>query len=440
MSGEESLGSRSAGDGPFVPALLEAGLALLLFAAPLPFGATGPRGRLAVELFALALTAVWSVHALRRETPLPPRWATAGVLGLLAVAFAQLVPWNGAAASASPDATASALRTGAALAGTFLVATSVVAWRGGRVLGIALLFSAGFQGLYGLIVLASGHPYIWGVPKKAYIDSATGTFVNRNNFAAYLSAALPIGVGLIVAATRAIRRGSGERNGVILALGNDGSRAILLGLVAATGLAGLLLSMSRAGTTVGLAAITATLLVALRRRPWRGIALAAALVAIGAVPLLDIGADRLAGRFAASGDELTTRGGRLDVWRDTIGMAEKHPVLGSGFGSFTWAFAAYRSPAVRLHYTFAHQDLLQLAAEGGVTSVLLLGLILVPLARAIAGAIGTRTDPATIGAAFGLAALLLHALVDFPFHIPAVALLGSALAGWMFGASWNRAR
>ena len=421
------------------PAWLEAGLALLVIAAPLPFGAVGPGGRTLFEIGALLLTAAWSLHALWRPTPLPPRPVVAGALGLLALAALQIVPWPGGRISVDPGATASALRTGAALVGILFVATSVVAWRGGTRLGHALLLSAGFQGLYGVMVVASGHPFIWGVPKTAYLESATGTFINRNNYAAFLAATLPVGAGLLIAAARRVAPRPGARRSWLIVLGNDGSRALILGLVAATGLAGLLLSLSRAGTILGLAAIALTGAVLLRRRAWPAVAIAALLAALAAIPLLDIGAERLTGRLAASGEELTTAGGRLSVWHDTIEMAAARPATGAGFGTFTWAFPRYRSAVVRLHYTHAHEDLLQLAAEGGLVALVLLALVLVPLAKVTIASLGGGADPPTRGAALGLCALLLHALVDFPFHIPAVALVGCVLAGWMFGARWTSA-
>jgi hypothetical protein len=164
------------------------------------------------ELLAFALTAVWIFAATRGTVALPPRPARS-LIGLLAIAALQTVPLRARAVSAlspraaalrsdldpapdptlslAPDATASALRTGAALVGILFVATSVVAARGATRLALAALAVAAFEGLYGLLVLASGHDRIWNVPKTAYLDSATGTFVNHNHFAGFLAATLP---------------------------------------------------------------------------------------------------------------------------------------------------------------------------------------------------------------------------------------------------------
>ncbi|HJQ97820.1 MAG TPA: O-antigen ligase family protein [Candidatus Polarisedimenticolaceae bacterium] len=439
--------------------VLEAGLCLLIVLAPLPFGAVGPAGRLALETGAFLLTAVWTWEAARERVALPPRAVLVGVFGLLALAAIQIVPlgagavaaiapWTAALRAAvddsrlsptlsiAPDATASALRTGAALAGILLVATTVAARRGAHRLAGAMLVSAAFQGLYGLVVLASGSARIWNVPKVAYLDSATGTFVNRNHFAGFLAAVLPVGFGLIVASVRRARAGSDARRRFAL-FGNEGSRALLLGLLALIGLAGLMLSYSRAGTAVAVAAVGATLAVTAGGPALRRAALVAAIFAVAAIPLADVGIDRLWGRYADASGDVTVEGGRLDVWRDTLGLIRHVPLVGCGLGAYTWAFPAVSSPTVRLHYTHAHDDLLQLAAEGGAIAVALLVLIAAPLFRRGARIVAERSSPIAVGAVAGLAAMCLHALVDFDFHIPADAAIAAVLAGIVLGATWT---
>jgi O-antigen ligase len=439
--------------------ILEAGLCALIVLAPLPFGSVPPAGRLMLELLALALTAIWIFAATRGTVALPPRSARVALIGLLVIAALQAIPLGATAVSVlspraaalhggldpvpdptlsmAPDATASALRTGAALVGILFVATSVVAARGARRLAVAALAVAAFQGLYGLLVLASGHDRIWSVPKIAYLDSATGTFVNHNHFAGFLAATLPLGVGVTIALARRAQRGASAKGGLIAALGPDGSKALLFGLGALTGVAGLLLSFSRAGTALGLVAISGTAAVVLRGRPLRRFAAIAIVVVIAAIPLVDIGADRLFARFAIAGDDYRGSGGRLDVARDTLRMIAAFPAAGCGFGAFTWTYPAFSSPQVRLHYTHAHNDLLQLGAEGGLASIALLAVVLAAVARSGARALRVGSDPVVTGAAFGLGALLVHGLVDFNFHIPANAAIAAVLAGILFGASWN---
>lgn len=165
--------------------VLEAGLCALIVVAPLPFGSVAPGGRLTLELMALTLTALWLFTAARSWVALPPRSACFALLGLLGIAAIQLVPLGaGIVSTLSPHAaglrqgldpipeptlslaagaTASALRTGAAIVGILFVATTVVAARGTSRIALAALAASAFQGLYGLLVLASGHDRIWEI-------------------------------------------------------------------------------------------------------------------------------------------------------------------------------------------------------------------------------------------------------------------------------------
>jgi O-antigen ligase len=90
-----------------------------------------------------------------------------------------------------------------------------------------------------------------------------------------------------------------------------------------------------------------------------------------------------------------------------------------------------------LFYAHAHEDLLQLAAEGGLAALALLAVVLVALFRVLMRRFTDTSDPVATGAGFGLTALLVHGLVDFNFHIPSNAAIASVLAGVLFGASWN---
>lgn len=455
--GDTPLFQEKKGSVPFF--VLEAGLCALIVVAPLPFGSVAPGGRLTLELMALTLTALWLFTAARSWVALPPRSACFALLGLLGIAAIQLVPLGaGIVSTLSPHAaglrqgldpipeptlslaagaTASALRTGAAIVGILFVATTVVAARGTSRIALAALAASAFQGLYGLLVLASGHDRIWGVTKTAYLDSATGTFINRNHFAGFLAATLPLGVGLVIANARRARDRSRAKGGLIRALGPEGSKALLLGLLLLTGAAGLLLSFSRAGTALGLIAMAGTAGVLLSGKFSHRLAAIAIVVAIAAVPLLDVGADRLLARYGNAGNDFWMAGGRAAVADDTLRMIAAFPLAGVGFGAFTWAYPAFSSPEVRLFYAHAHEDLLQLAAEGGLPALALFAVVLFAVARALFRAVSVPSDPVATGAGFGLTALLVHGLIDFNFHIPANAAIAAVLAGVLFGASWN---
>lgn len=453
---------------------LTLGLGVLVLLAPLPFGAVGPAGRLGLELGAFALGVLWLLRATVRAPLLPPLSLRIALIGLLGVGASQLIPlspalisWlspragqlrtelqpTGAAlvaerqllglepsaldapATLSLDApaTASALRTGTALVVLFLAAYAGAASRGAHLLALSLTLSASFQGLYGLLVLASGHDKIWHVPKPFALDSATGTYINPNHFACFLAMALPCGIALLLERLPANRRRS-LREAAAELFGAEGSRRLLLGVLLIVALAGLLASYSRTGIALGLLAIMLALLAG-RHAPGLKLRLAAGLLIVGAaaVPLAQIGSEKLLLRYADTAESLTAAGGRTRVWLDTLEIASAFPLVGSGFGTFSSIYPLFRSAEVRPFYAHAHNDLLQLLAEGGVPSMLLLGLLLWPLLRTLVHALSGSKGSLGVGFAAGLTAVLLHALVDFDFHIPANAATAAVLAGTLEG-------
>lgn len=471
-------GTRSHADRDILLRVLEAGLCTAVIVIPLPFGAVGAGGRLLLEGLSLFLLLLWAVRAVRRGGPSPGRSILLGMAGLLALALFQMTPLGDRAVSVlspqaeeirraarpgdevlraeqsllgvdpsamepvstisvAPALTASAVRTGAAMGILLLVSFTVVAERGARTLAISAAVSGGFQAVYGVLVLVSGHDMIWHLPKRYYLDCATGTFVNRNHFAGFLAATTALALSVMVSEARVPSREIRSEARLAAWFSRRGSRSLMVGILVALGLAGLLLSFSRAGIAVGMAAAVWVGLVATRKREGVGLAglLAIGLAAI--VPLAYTGIDRLAARFAAAPGEFTLIGGRLTVWTDTVSIVRGFPMFGAGFGCFGEVYPAFRSPEVRFLYEHAHNDALQLLAEGGAVAALLAIAILVPIVGATIRGLCRGLGVIGVGAAAALAALFLHSMVDFHFHIPANAALLSILAGTVLGLSWR---
>ena len=452
---------------------LEAGVAAVLVLAPLPFGAVSASGRLALEGASLVLLLVWACAGWTGPVRLPPRRVLGLLGGLLLLGAVQLIPLGenlirvvspgslvvresvvpseaarvaeerllqlapsrldaAPTLSVEPDASASALRTGAALCALLIVAGHVARTRGLRGLATALLFSAAFQALYGLIVLASGYDRIWNVEKTVFLDSATGTWINRNHFADYLAMALPCGAALwVVGLPRSAAKG---RSWLLRTFSSEGSRNLMRLLALLIGMAGLLVSLSRTGIALGVAGVVAALWLGTRSRPpTTRLVIVCLALAIAVMPLAQLGTDALQRRFESSADDFTSPGSRGTLWHDTLDLARAFPVLGSGFGTFAAIYPKFRSPEVRYFNAHAHNDLLQFAAEGGAIGLLLLLALLASLGRRLFAALRGEYGALAIGAAVGLSAGLLHALIDFNFHIPANAAVAAVLAGSLWG-------
>jgi len=127
---------------------------------------------------------------------------------------------------------------------------------------------------------------------------------------------------------------------------------------------------------------------------------------------------------------------RLELYALSWEAYRAHPVTGTGYLTFRYALERHRAEVPSYgtdHVTyFAHDDYLQLLQETGPLGLLaLVALALLPYAlarRALA-----RLDPEqkvhAVAAVAGLATMSVHALVDYPFYIPACLVLFGALLG-----------
>ena len=303
-------------------------------------------------------------------------------------------------------------------------------------LSIAALLSGAFQGLYGLLVLASGHDRIWNTPKEYALDAATGTFVNPNHFASYLALVLPCGLALVLwNARRSFLSIEGRRRWI--SIGGEGGRDILLLLLLGCGLGGLFTSQSRAGIALGLMALLLTAITGTGTSTRARVAALVLVVMAAVLPLMQLGPGQLVDSYIDTAAELEVEGGRTAVWKDTVRMAAAFPATGSGFGTFASVYPLYRSGEVRRFYKHAHQDALQVAAEGGVTGAVLMIVLLIPVLVGVGRGLAVRQGPLANGLAAGLGAVLLHSLVDFPFHIPAIAATAAVIAGALLVRDWD---
>lgn len=268
----------------------------------------------------------------------------------------------------------------------------------------ALAVVAGFGCYEGALGVASG------------VDAApaSGTLVNRGQYAALLE--LTFGAGCALAAASWAGRTWRERLEERPLLGG------LLGLAGvALSLAGIASSLSRTGVVAGaLAAIAAALWFG-RRRAW--VLVLAGVLAAGLAFWAPRALDRFEQLANAGGDP-----GRSAVWTDSIDLAREHWLTGVGAGSFSSAFRRSSFYLPRKSIEHAHSDYLERLVElGAPAAALLCGAILWTVVRAARGP-GKR--PLGAGCLLGVGALLLHATVDLPLEHPGIAALAAALLGF----------
>lgn len=269
------------------------------------------------------------------------------------------------------------------------------------------------------------------VPEPTYFFA---TFYYKNHWAAFGALGGLAGLALALTDWRAALAGVAVARQRVLFFGGTALLTLCtLPLPGSRG--GLLLA---AALVAGGAAVAAAMLRHDRPatgRRWGG----AMLVALGLLVAGFIGQfylERGAGEIARTRQQIVRHaaGGLLDLRfelnRDTWRMAQARPAFGWGVGCYEVVFPAFQGDYLRdergrstARLEFAHNDWLQLLAEGGAAGAVLL-----------LGAAGWRfwrswreAGAAARFALVGLALVAGYAWIDFPFHNPAVLLTWAAL-------------
>ena len=339
-----------------------------------------------------------------------------------------------------------------------------------KLTGLLLLVGIGF-GIFGIGQWLFGLRDLFGTDPSAAGLRATGTFGNRNHYAAFMEMLLLCGVGWLGARWVALM--PGRRSSGRLTVMNQEAKARLsiaaLGIVTAS--LGLIFSLSRSGISFALAGCaafalmipaayepTATETIEIERsrsgrshsrRSRRGKrrrygrvywALALAVLAVA----FWIGIDPVVTRFELIPEQWEAEKGRYQVWLDSLGAVEDYWLTGSGLSSFRYVFPIYRSFGGRVFYSWAHNDYLQALIELGVPGFLLIVWILVGV---VLGALRVRRElegnlPLILlhtGFCAAALAIAFHSFTDFSLHLAADAALLVVVLGVVVGFGKPRA-
>ena len=314
-----------------------------------------------------------------------------------------------------------------------------------------LLFLAGVGfGLYGLGQWLFGLQELLGREATGVHFRASGSFGNRNHYAAFMEMLLLCGLGWV-----GMRRaGFHARSGGSFArrIEAGGGKLFFLGLGVVFTSLGLIFSLSRSGITFGL--LGCALLILMRPAPRSadaGIELSGSvarrqrsLAGVWAMVLLVVGTaawiglDPVAHRFKVLPNEWDAERDRVHVWSDAIGAVPDFALTGSGLSTFRYVFPRYRSFGGSTFYSWAHNDYLQVLIELGVPGLLLVLWIMAAVwHRSKRVRVSLREDPALLhlhtGYVAAAIAVALHSFTDFGLHLMANAALFSVILGVMMG-------
>jgi O-antigen ligase len=152
-----------------------------------------------------------------------------------------------------------------------------------------------------------------------------------------------------------------------------------------------------------------------------------ALIFILFIAVLFVGGDQsLLRGFGLSGVEGDISTGRSHFWWVALQIFFDNPVIGAGFDSFGTAFPFYDTWSGAFRVEQAHNDYLQILADGGILSFICIAAFIYLLFKQGVQAIRKNSDKfvmnGSIGALAGCFGILIHSFFDFPLRTPSNAL------------------
>lgn len=252
---------------------------------------------------------------------------------------------------------------------------------------------------------------IYGVYESVFAEPF-GSFVSRNNFAAWISLAMSVPLGILFA--------GGLR------------REKLLLYVTAIGLMGvsLLLSGSRGGLVAFAAEILVLLLIAYspmeKGRLLIKFALAIILASVIGLGVFFVGGETSLTRIANERGVTDTTTSRSYIWGVTLRIIGDSFPFGVGLGAYPQAYSRFDANSGTARVEQAHNDYLELIADAGLPGLVLGLWFLVRFFKISRKAI-RRTEGLqrglAAGATAGLVGCLVHSFFDFALHTTAIAML-----------------
>ncbi|MEQ1761133.1 MAG: O-antigen ligase family protein [Vicinamibacterales bacterium] len=299
--------------------------------------------------------------------------------------------------------------------------------RGVAALGLAVAF-------VGIIQAAVRGEALYGfwIPPKG--GTSFAPFLNENHFAGWMVMAMSLAMGRLAGglATGMRQVAAGVRSRVLWFASPPGTEMLLTAFAVAVMALSMVITRSRGGL-IGLA-MTATLSSAwvIRRQSSSSRRLVhVSLILL--ILLMAVARGGVEGTLAQFEGSSLDWGGRRQIWQDTSRIIQDHPWTGTGLNTFGIAMLHYQSGPKNELVIEAHNDYLQLAAEGG----LLLGIpILITIALFIRevwcrfkeGADDERTYWLRAGAVTGLCSIAVMEAFDFTLQMPGAAVLFVVLA------------
>ena len=384
------------------------GICVLVTFAVLAHGAVEPWSEAVLEIGAAVLLLVWAWRVLTdSETKLVWNPLLGPAFAFWVVAAFQFV----ARTTLVPFLTRIELLKYSALLALFFLFVQTFKTRTHWRSFVWFLLILGFAvSLFGILQHFTFNGKLYWVRELQYGGIPFGPYVNRNHFAGLMELLIPPGLAITIL-------GAERRD-----------QLPLVALFTLIPIGALFLSASRGGiisftTEVAFLAI----LIVARWREKKVLVAAALVVTLGVILVSWLGIGAALDRFATYRKLETSEGRRVEMLHDTLHIFEQHRVLGTGVGTLQEVFPLYETAYDGLVVNHSHNDYAEALAETGVIGGLCGLGFLVLLFWMAWRILNVPGDPRSFayhaGALVACLGLLVHAGVDFNFHIPSNALI-----------------
>ncbi len=262
-----------------------------------------------------------------------------------------------------------------------------------------------------------------------------GPYVNHNHYAGLMEMIFPIVLGLFLYYRPRIDNTSFIK-GIVEILGQEKANIhILIGASAILVITSIFVSLSRGAMVSTCLALLIFTFFLLKRKISRGNTIfIIGLIILTALSIGWFGWDQIFERFA----KLKNAQGiiyesRFNFWKDTLNIIRHYAITGSGIGTFPHIYPLHRTIISDLFLTHAHNDYLELLAEGGVIGFSFASLFLLSFFYKTHRVFLQRRDGFSIylyiGCITAMVSILFHSFTDFNMHIGANCLWFFFVAG-----------
>jgi tetratricopeptide (TPR) repeat protein/O-antigen ligase len=439
----------------------DAGLAGVVFIAPLFMGGRHPVGKLVYVVFACLAAGAYCL----RQCLLPEaRWRRSGaewlILAVVVLLMVQITPlspgllkqfspglvkllplWQDGGdspavmgawrtVSVTPRETRAGLVIFLAHVLVFLTVVQRISTRNDveRLLRWLAAAASGMAALALAQYFCGNGRFLWIYmhPARDTFSAAKGSFENQNHLAQFLAMGLGPLIWLAWRRFESLQAVSPSRRPKEFNWRAQAPSVLIMAALTAVGVAGLL-AFSRGGV---IALFTAAALCVFLYA-WKKLLGVRSLAALGAVgvaaslAILAYGYDPLVREIGSLQDSQSIEElseARAKLWSAMLQASRNHLVLGAGVGSHVHVYPTYLEEFYNKKFTHGENGYLQVLLETGIAGCVLLGLG-IGLAVFWSARVLWRGDPANVACAAplvaGLAASLVQSLGDFVWYIPA---------------------